>query len=112
MLWRRNRDLAFALVVFYGCWSFILPALGLSTQITLAFTNALLWRIFHTVGLGLALKYQSEHKWIVRHFLKHYHYEAEGGAVEDAFVNWKATYNLSLCMSYGAILSLHSLLSR
>lgn len=70
-------------------------------QIALAFVNALSWRIFHTFGLGLALKYQSEKKWIVRHFLKHYHYEADGEPVQDAFSNWKATYNLSLCMSYG-----------
>lgn len=98
----RSRDLAFVLVVFYSIWSFALPSFSPSTQLTLAFINALVWRLAHTCGLGLALKAQSETKWIVRHFLKHYHYENSGGAVADAFENWKATYNLSLCMSYGA----------
>lgn len=97
----RNRDFAFALVVVFGCFSFVLPSLGPTTSITLAFIHALSWRLFHTCGLGLALKAQSDKKWIVRHFLKHYHYETEGGAVEEAFENWKATYNLSLCMTYG-----------
>lgn len=79
----------------------MLPSMTRGTQIALAFVNALAWRVFHTFGLGLALKAQSEKKWIVRHFLKHYHYEADGEPVQDAFRNWKATYNLSLCMSYG-----------
>lgn len=96
-----NRDLAFAVLAFYAILVTVLPPTTRHAQITLAFVNALLWRIFHTFGLGLALKYQSEQKWIVRHFLKHYHYEADGEPVQDAFSNWKATYNLSLCMSYG-----------
>mgnify|MGYP001613007818 FL=1 len=98
-------DFSFALVAFYGVMVFALPAPGASssTQIVLTFINALFWRVFHTVGLGLALKAQSEKKWIVRHFLKHYHYEKEGGAVDDAFANWKKTYNLSLFMSYGTL---------
>ncbi|SCV73024.1 BQ2448_6949 [Microbotryum intermedium] len=97
----RNRDLAFLLVVFYGAVGFFMPSLGSKAQISLAFVHTLAWRCFHSFGLGLALKAQSERKWIVRHFLKHYHYEMEGEAVDDAFKNWKATYNMSLCMSYG-----------
>ncbi len=88
--------------------------------------HALAWRAFHSFALGLALKKQSERRWIVRHFIKHYHYERDGDvslsrfgpffslqvaqsclhsgdtqAVRDAFDNWKAIYNLSLCMTYG-----------
>lgn len=103
MLSRSNRDLAFALLAFYGSLAMILPPMSRNKQIGLAFANALAWRVFHTFGLGLALKAQSESKWIVRHFLKHYHYEGSAGPVEDAFDNWKATYNLSLCMSYGEL---------
>ena len=77
-----------------------LPSFGPTTQLILAFANALMWRMLHTFGLGLALKAQSETKWIVRHFVKCYHYEREDGAVDDAFDNWKATYNFMLCMSY------------
>lgn len=96
-----NADLAFALVLLYGSWAFASPTFTAPTQITLAFVNASLWRLFHSFVLGLALKAQSEKKWIVRHFLKHYHYSTGSGAIDDAFANWKATYNLSLCMTYG-----------
>ncbi|KAK4048562.1 phosphatidylethanolamine N-methyltransferase [Microbotryomycetes sp. JL201] len=99
----RNRDFAFALVGFYSVLAMVLPtSLSRNAQIGLAFVNALAWRIFHSFGLGLALKAQSDRKWIVRHFLKHYHYERDGDAVSDAFGNWKATYNLSLCMTYAS----------
>ncbi|SDA05367.1 BZ3501_MvSof-1269-A2-R1_Chr12-1g03351 [Microbotryum saponariae] len=98
----RNRDLAFLLVVFYGAVGVFMPPLGPQAQISLAFVHTLAWRCFHSFGLGSALKAQSERKWIVRHFLKHYHYEVEGEAVDDAFKNWKATYNMSLCMSYAS----------
>ncbi|KAK4053652.1 phosphatidylethanolamine N-methyltransferase [Microbotryomycetes sp. JL221] len=103
----RNRDFAFALVGFYSVLAIILPPnLGRSTQIALAFINALAWRVFHSFGLGLALKAQSDRKWVIRHFLKHYHYERDGDAVSDAFGNWKATYNLSLCMTYASYVAL------
>ncbi|KAM0786071.1 hypothetical protein ACM66B_006882 [Microbotryomycetes sp. NB124-2] len=103
----RNRDFAFALVAFYSVLAMILPAgLSRNTQIGLAFVNALAWRIFHSFGLGLALKAQSDRKWVIRHFLKHYHYERDGDAISDAFGNWKATYNLSLCMTYASYTAL------
>lgn len=88
----------------------ILPTLfpTATSTVTAHFTHALLWRIFHSFVLGFALKKQSETQWLVRHFLKHYHYPAssgaegrEGGAVEECFSNWKSVYNLSLCMTYG-----------
>ncbi|ORY86007.1 phospholipid methyltransferase-domain-containing protein [Leucosporidium creatinivorum] len=102
----RNRDLAFSLLAFYSIFTLLLPSFGPRMQVTLAFINALAWRVFHSFGLGWALKKQSEKKWVVRHFLKHYHYEAEGEAVQDAFGNWKATYNLSLFMSYASFCAL------
>jgi hypothetical protein len=81
--------------------------------------HALSWRIFHSYGLGLLLRAQSQSKWAVRHFLKHYHYPNEGrhlstsgnvddekeevvqAATEEAFSNWKVIYNISLVMTYG-----------
>lgn len=74
----RNRDFAFALLAVYAILGVALPATSTTVQLTLAFVNALAWRLFHSFGLGFALKAQSERKWIVRHFIKHYHYEAEG----------------------------------
>jgi phosphatidylethanolamine N-methyltransferase len=72
------------------------------------------------------LKAQSEKRWLVRHFLKHYHYPKEqssamaainatldvsqpedddsddiAAATKDAFNNWKVLYNTSLVMTYG-----------
>lgn len=76
-------------------------ACSLRVQYALLFVNALTWRIFHSFGLGFALRAQSDRRWIVRHFVKHYYYRDEGSAVDEAFAYWKATYNFSLTMTYG-----------
>ncbi|TKA54854.1 hypothetical protein B0A53_02663 [Rhodotorula sp. CCFEE 5036] len=102
----RARDLAFALVLIYAIVPTFLPALSKTATILLLFVHALGWRAFHSFALGLALKKQSERRWIVRHFIKHYHYERDGNAVRDAFDNWKAIYNLSLCMTYVSFVAL------
>ncbi|POY72897.1 hypothetical protein BMF94_4058 [Rhodotorula taiwanensis] len=102
----RARDLAFALVLLYAVVPPFLPSLSRTSTISLLFLHALAWRAFHSGALGLALKKQSERRWIVRHFIKHYHYEREGDAVRDAFDNWKAIYNLSLCMTYVSFVAL------
>lgn len=75
----RATDFCFTLLVSYV----LLPALlqpVLSTRprlcIALYFMHALAWRLFHSFGLGLLLKAQSEERWLIRHFLKHYHYPA------------------------------------
>lgn len=68
------------------------------------FMHALGWRFFHSFGLGFILKAQSDNKFLVRHFIKHYHYpgkQARIDSVKEAFANWKSLYNLSLCMTYG-----------
>lgn len=59
--------------------------------------QALLWRIFHSVVLGLVLQKQSEDKFITKHFVKYY-----GGSNTDAFNNWKSVYNYSLIMTYSS----------
>lgn len=94
-----------ALVVTYTIVLMFLPPLSTSGQLTLHFVHALLWRIYHTFFLGFVLKAQSESKYLVRHFLKHYYYpenDTGRGAVMEAFNNWKSLYNLSMCMTYGA----------
>lgn len=95
----RATDFGFAVAMFYVCLSFILPNLGKTAQIVTLCVNALGWRFIHTFILGNVLKAQSEKKWMVRHFLKHYHYEGTGfTAVEEAFNNWKSIYNMSVSM--------------
>ena len=95
------------LVVGYALvLTFVTPRLRTDGAL-LAFhlAHALAWRAVHSFGLGLVLMAQSDGKYLVRHFIQRYHYpgkEAGRAAVREAFDNWKALYNLSLCMTYGA----------
>lgn len=92
------------LIVAYSLVATFLPPLAPSGILALHFAHALAWCLFHSFGLGLVLRAQSERKYLVRHFLKHYHYPRNdngAGAVYEAFANWKSMYNLSMCMTYG-----------
>lgn len=130
----RATDFTFALLVGYAVLpAMFSPVVIARPRLSLAcyFLHALAWRMFHSFGLGFLLKVQSEERWLVRHFLKHYHYPAvqrsssskqsksnstdlvpgdEAGedasddipaATRDAFDNWKVLYNTSLVMTYG-----------
>ncbi|KAG6899626.1 hypothetical protein C0993_008568 [Termitomyces sp. T159_Od127] len=100
----RSNDLMLVLILAYCFTVSFCPRLSDAVALRLHFVHALAWCAVHYVGLGLLLKAQSEHKFVVRHFVKHYHYAGNegGGAVAEAFANWKAIYNLSMCMMYGA----------
>jgi hypothetical protein len=92
------------LILFYALVFSFLPRLSQQATLALHFSHALAWCIFHCFGLGFLLRAQSERKFIVRHFVKHYHYPPNddgAGALQEAFTNWKSIYNLSLCMTYG-----------
>jgi phosphatidylethanolamine N-methyltransferase len=92
------------LVICYSLVVSLLPRLSQQATVLLHFGHALSWCIFHCFGLGLLLRAQSQNKYLVRHYMKHYHYsQTDGGtgAVQEAFTNWKSIYNLSLCMTYG-----------
>lgn len=97
------------LVLFYAILLSVLPSvspsLSHSSVLRLHFLHALTWCFVHYVGLGWVLSAQSQTKFLVRHFVKNYHYrdDTEGlaGARVEAFANWKAIYNLSMCMTYG-----------
>ena len=104
----RSSDFTLGLVIFYSIILSILPPLAPRQQVALHFTHALLWRVYHTFVLGSLLKAQSNSKFLVRHYLKHYYYPdssmlASGGqgAVQEAFANWKSLYNSSMIMTYG-----------
>jgi phosphatidylethanolamine N-methyltransferase len=90
------------LVILYGVAFAILPN-SFRSSLVLQFMHALVWCIIHYFGLGLLLRAQSDNKFLVRHYLKNYHYDTDGGqnAIIEAFSNWKAIYNLSMCMTYG-----------
>ncbi|KAJ7827877.1 phosphatidylethanolamine N-methyltransferase [Mycena olivaceomarginata] len=99
----RANDLTLVLVITYSAVISLLPAVSARTTLGLHFAHALAWCLFHCFGLGLVLRAQGQSKFLVRHFLKNYHYPAsdgDRGAIVEAFANWKSIYNLSLCMSY------------
>lgn len=94
------------LIIFYGLAFTLLPTLSPAGTLVLHFSHALAWCIIHYFGLGLLLRAQSKNKFLVRHYLKNYHYSKDDGgqgAVVEAFANWKTIYNLSMCMTYGRI---------
>jgi hypothetical protein len=96
----RTSDFQLLLIAAYVVGAAVLPK-----TLSLYFVHAMAWTLFNTIGLGLLLKAQSERKFLVRHFLKHYHYPANDGgqgAVQEAFSNWKQLYNLSMVMTYGS----------
>lgn len=55
----------------------------------LAVANALMWRLWFSVGLGIILTKQSEKKMFTRHFLKF------GESGEEAWRQWKGLYHIS-----------------
>ncbi|KAL7424588.1 phosphatidylethanolamine N-methyltransferase [Cryptotrichosporon argae] len=107
----RSADFALVLLVTYALAALV-PALPQSVGLAAHFCHALAWRLFHSFGLGLLLRAQSKSKWLVRHYLKHYHYPAGvrdddepnesvvRSATEEAFKNWQVVYNLSNVMTY------------
>ncbi|KAG6834035.1 phosphatidylethanolamine N-methyltransferase [Arthromyces matolae] len=98
----RANDLTLSLILTYSLCISFLPSLSDSTMLRLHFLHALTWCTVHYIGLGFLLKAQSQNKFLVRHFVKHYHYLGyeNGGAIAEAFTNWKGIYNLSMCMTY------------
>ncbi|KAF9032507.1 phosphatidylethanolamine N-methyltransferase [Hymenopellis radicata] len=95
-----------ALIVLVVLYSLMLTLLVRSAPFH--FFHALVWCLFHNVGLGLLLQAQSESKYLVRHYMKHYHYPSteEKGAVLEAFASWKVLYNGSSLMTYVSLLGL------
>ncbi|WVW86442.1 hypothetical protein I302_108490 [Kwoniella bestiolae CBS 10118] len=99
----RSNDFALVILMIYAL-STLIPPLSPRLALTGHFLHALIWRLFHSYGLGLLLRAQSKSKWLVRHYLKHYHYPAKQDVVkratEEAFGNWQVGYNISLVMTY------------
>ncbi|OJA13194.1 hypothetical protein AZE42_05597 [Rhizopogon vesiculosus] len=104
-----SSDAMLALLMVYIVSASLLPALSYHATLMLHFAHACAWCIFHSVGLGVLLRAQSKSKFLVRHFLKNYHYppgDRGQGAVQEAFTNWKSLYNVSLCMTYTSLAGL------
>ncbi|KAG2117721.1 phospholipid methyltransferase-domain-containing protein [Suillus clintonianus] len=105
----RSSDAMLALLLVYVVVGSSLPVLSYNAALALHFAHACAWCSFHSFGLGLLLRAQGKSKFLVRHFLKHYHYPSSDhgeGALQEAFTNWKALCNLSLCMTYTSLTGL------
>lgn len=107
----RTSDVKLIVIIAYAIiLSFIVPHLRSNRALLgFYFIHALLWRFFHSFGLGLLLQAQSRNKFLVRHFITRYHYpgkEAGRDATREAFNNWKSLYNMSLCMTYVSFIGL------
>ena len=56
--------------------------------------NAVIWRLWYSIGIGYMLNRQSEKKSWTRHFLKY------GESTREAWRQWKGTYHLSMTLCY------------
>ncbi|KAJ8519288.1 hypothetical protein ONZ45_g3737 [Pleurotus djamor] len=114
----RANDFMFTLLIIYSVVFALIPFSKMSNQMLLVLYagHSLAWCLFHCFGLGWVLKAQSERKFLVRHFLRNYYYDNVHGrgngrangradAITEAFSNWKAVYNLSMCMTNVTFLS-------
>ncbi|KAF5376745.1 hypothetical protein D9615_007890 [Tricholomella constricta] len=98
----RANDTMLVLILTYSLVMAFMPCFSEAAMLRVHFVHALAWCLIHYVGLGHLLNAQSKNKYMVRHFLKNYHYLSNdgNGAIMEAFSNWKAIYNLSMCMTY------------
>ncbi|KIK66289.1 hypothetical protein GYMLUDRAFT_157632 [Collybiopsis luxurians FD-317 M1] len=110
----RAPDALLIVLLIYSALFTVLPAsifASTSSLVAVHFVHALVWCVVHVFGLGLLLRAQSESKFLVKHFVRNYHYtfgDGDGakGAIVEAFANFKAIYNASLCMMYVSFLGL------
>jgi len=65
---------------------------------TIFVINALLWRLWYSVGIGYILDQQSNSKKWTRHFIKF-------GQFDEAWRQWKGIYHLSMIMSYASFIA-------
>ena len=88
-------------VILLQGYLIILTAVTPSTplfQILFVF-QAIVWRLWYAVGLGMILNRQSHEKMWTRHFLKF------GESTEEAWRQWKGMYHLSMTMCYASFIA-------
>jgi phosphatidylethanolamine N-methyltransferase len=88
-------------VILLQGYLIVLTAVTPSTplfQILFVF-QAVAWRLWYAVGLGIVLNLQSHEKMWTRHFLKF------GESTEEAWRQWKGMYHLSMTMCYASFIA-------
>ncbi|OCK78315.1 phosphatidylethanolamine N-methyltransferas-like protein [Lepidopterella palustris CBS 459.81] len=93
----RAIDVAVLLFQFY---LFSFAAMTPSTGLYQAFfvANALVWRLWYSIGIGYILDRQSKKKKWTRHFIKY------GDSKEEAWRQWKSLYHLSMTMCHASFI--------
>ncbi|KAL1994744.1 hypothetical protein VTN49DRAFT_931 [Thermomyces lanuginosus] len=61
--------------------------------------NAVIWRLWYSIGIGYILHCQSKYKSWTRHFVKY------GDSPEEAWRQWKGTYHLSTTVWYASFIA-------
>lgn len=89
----RVTDVAAILIqVYFYTLSFFTPS-TLPYQ-TFFVINAIIWRLWYSIGVGYILDRQSKKKRWTRHFIKY------GETTEEAWRQWKGIYHISMTMCY------------
>jgi len=85
-------------VILLQVYMFALMVLTPSTSFyqALFVTNAVVWRLWYSMGVGYLLNRQSTHKRWTRHFLKY------GESTEEAWRQWKGTYHIAMTLCYAS----------
>lgn len=92
--WHSINFFSMLLVFYLAAMTFLTP--NTPGFQALFIIHALLWRLWHTVGIGAILVGQSKNKSYVRHFLKF------GESRGDAWRQWKSVYFVSLSMTHAS----------
>lgn len=88
-------------VLLLQAYVFLLAAVTPSTRLyqVLFIMNAVGWRLWYSVGLGIILDKQSNKKMWTRHFVKF------GDSADEAWRQWKGMYHLSMTMCYASFIA-------
>lgn len=93
----RAIDLTVLLFAFYmACLALMTP--NTTTVRAFFLVNALLWRLWYSLGIGYILTCQSQAKAWTRHFIKY------GDTKQEAWHQWKYMYHLSMTMCHASFL--------
>ncbi|KAL2016150.1 hypothetical protein VTK56DRAFT_4118 [Thermocarpiscus australiensis] len=94
----RTTDYAVVLLVgYFAALTIVTPSTP--TYQALFVANALLWRLWYSVGLGVILTKQSKEKMFTRHFVKY------GETAGEAWRQWKGIYHLSMTLCHASFIA-------
>ena len=94
----RVTDASVILLQLY-LFMFALSAPSTASYRALFVINAIVWRLWYSVGMGFVLNRQSTKKRWTRHFLKY------GDTTEEAWRQWKGMYHLSTTLCYASFVA-------